>query len=136
MPRLHVEIERVERAEQDLAESSTERFDRLAFAERAVALVRPFNTRVAIREGSRRVHVQAGRQWGRSPDARWAIVSVPHDASRRAIATAVLALHDQTPSPYRGSRAWRLDVLMGLLGSPNVPAAALEHAEDNARTTP
>jgi hypothetical protein len=129
MPRLNVELERVERAEQDLAESSTERFDRIAFAERAVALVRPPNTRVAIREGSHRVHVEAGRQWGRARDARWAIVSVPQDASRRAIATAVLALHEQAPSPYRSSRAWRLDVLMGLLGSPVVPATEIEHAE-------
>jgi hypothetical protein len=136
MPRLNIEIEHFERAEQDLAESSTERFDRIAFAERAVALVRPFNTRVVIREGTRRVHVEAGRQWGRAPSARWAVVSVPQDASRRAIATAVLALHEQASSPYRSSRAWRLDVLLGLLGSPNVPATAIEEAEEDARATP
>ncbi len=102
MPR--IEIERIEQ-EEDLAESSTETFDRIAFAERAIALVRPSRTTVAILEGSRRVKVSSGRQWGAPPGSRWAMVSVPRDASRRAIAKAVLALHDGS------SRAWALDVL-------------------------
>ena len=109
MPR--IEIERIEQAE-DLAESSTESFDRIAFTERALELVRPPRTTVAICEGSRRVKVALGRQWGKEPDARWAVVSVPRDASRRAIAAAVLELHDGT------SRAWALDVLMAELGRP------------------
>lgn len=109
MPR--IEIERIEQAE-DLAESSTESFDRIAFAERALELVRPPRTTVAICEGARRVKVVAGRQWGREPDARWAVVSVPRDASRRAIAAAVLALHDGR------QRAWALDVLVSTLASP------------------
>ena len=114
MPR--IEIERIEQAE-DLAESSTESFDRIAFAERALALVRPPRTTVAICEGARQVKVALGRQWGKQPDARWAVVSVPRDASRRAIATAVLGLHDGT------SRAWALDVLVSALaGGP--PALA------------
>jgi hypothetical protein len=103
MPR--IEIQHVE--EQDeLGGSSSESFDRTEFAERALALVRPPRMRVAICEGARRLNVVAGRQWGREPDARWAIVHVPRDASRRAIATAVLGLHDGS------SRAWALDVLM------------------------
>ncbi len=107
MPR--IEIERIEQAE-DLAESSTESFDRIAFAERALALVRPPRTTVAICQGSRRVKVASGRQWGHeAPDAKWAILSVPLDASRRAIATAVLALHDGT------ARAYALDVLVSAL---------------------
>ena len=109
MPR--IEIQRIEQTD-DLAESSTESFDRTAFAERALELVRPPRMRVAICEGARRVNVVAGRQWGKEPDARWAVVSVPRDASRRAIATAVLGLHDGT------SRAWALDVLMAACGSP------------------
>jgi hypothetical protein len=111
MPR--IEIERIEQAE-DLAESSTETFDRIAFAERALELVRPPRTTVAICEGARRVKVEAGRQWGKEPDARWAIVSVPQNASRRAIASAVLGLHDGSP------RAWALDVLISALaGAPS-----------------
>ena len=113
MPR--IEIERIEQAE-ELAESSTETFDRIAFAERALELVRPPRMTVAICEGSRRVGVVAGRQWGKEPDARWAVVSVPRDASRRAIASAVLGLHQGT------SRAWALDVLMSELGRPSPPA--------------
>ena len=106
MPR--IEIERIEQAE-DLAESSTESFDRIAFAERALELVRPPRTTVAICEGARQVKVVSGRQWGKEPDARWAVVSVPLDASRRAIAAAVLGLHAGS------SRAWALDVLMSSL---------------------
>ena len=103
MPR--IEIERFERAE-DADDTSAERFDRAAFAERALELVRPPRMRVAIREGARRLNVASGRSWGGLPGARWAIVNVPANASRRAIATAVLDLHDGT------SRAWTLDVLM------------------------
>ena len=112
MPR--IEIERIEQAE-DLAESSTESFDRIAFAERALELVRPPRTTVAICEGTRGVKVALGRQWGKEPDARWAVVSVPRDASRRAIAAAVLELHDGR------SRAWALDVLMATLGGSMAP---------------
>lgn len=132
MPRNEIELERVEQAE-DLAESSDERFDRIAFAARAVALVRPTHTRVAICEGTRRVQITSGRQWGGSGDAeaRWAILRVPLNASRRAIAQAVLGLGDYRSelaaastlaAPYRGiSRAWRLDVLVSLLNGERHP---------------
>jgi hypothetical protein len=103
MPR--IEMERVEKAE-DADDVSSESFDRAAFAERALELVRPPRMRVAICEGTRRLNVASGRAWGGLPGARWAIVSVPRNASRRAIATAVLGLH------YGPSRAWTLDVLM------------------------
>lgn len=72
--------------------TSTEEFDRIAFAERALALVRPARTRIALCEGRRGVKVESGRRWGRGVGARWAILSVPPDASRRAIALAVLEL--------------------------------------------
>jgi hypothetical protein len=105
MPR--IELERIEEVE-DPAQSSTESFDRIAFAERALALVRPTGTTVAICAGARRVRVQAGRQWGAPIGERWAILSVPRDASRRAIASAVLEL-----STAGASRPWALDVLIG-----------------------
>lgn len=113
MPR--IEIERLERAEA-LEESSAEEFDRIAFAERAIALIRPRNTTVAICEGSGRLTVEAGRQWGAPAGSRWAVVAVPPRASRRAIASAVLALHEGPP------RAWALDVLLSSLGGPLTPA--------------
>ena len=103
MPRIHLEVP--ERSE-DLRESSPEVFDRVAFAARALSLVAPLDTRVAICEGAR-IHVEAGRQWGGRPEARWAILSVPRDASRRAIARAVLGL--STP---QAPRPWALDVLL------------------------
>jgi len=110
MPRIELDPWAEERLERErdgtLWQSSDEPFDRLAFAERAVALVRPRGTTVAICEGRRRVRVEAGRQWGGPPGARWAILSVPKDASRRAIATAVLGLSDASARPYA------LDVLL------------------------
>jgi hypothetical protein len=114
-----IELERIEEAV-DLAESSAEDFDRIAFAERAIALIRPPRTAVAICEGGlhARVHVESGRQWG-TYGGRWAVVRVPRRASRRAIASAVLGLYgttDEMASPYRAHRAWALDVLMTELG--------------------
>jgi hypothetical protein len=110
MPR--IELERVEEVD-ETSQSSTESFDRIAFAERALALVRPPGTTVAICEGSRGVRVQAGKQWGGAQGQRWAVLSVPMNASRRAIASAVLELGDgSVPRP------WALDVLIGGVDTP------------------
>lgn len=103
MPR--IEMERVEVSE-DLAQVSTESFDRLAYAHRAVALVRPPKTTVAICDGARAVRLDSGRAWGEGSGARWAVLSVPRNASRRAIARAVLGLADS------GARPFALDVLL------------------------
>ena len=103
MPR--IELERLEQAE-DADDFSTESFDRIAFAEAAIALIRPPRMRVAICGGARKVHVSSGRQWGAGPGSKWAMVSIPHNASRRAIASAVLSLHEGD------ARAWALDILI------------------------
>ena len=102
MPR--IELERFE--EIDETAQSGESFDRIAFAERALALVRPSGTTVAICQGSRRVRVEEGRQWGAAHGQRWAILSVPMNASRRAIASAVLELG------VGAARPWALDLLL------------------------
>ncbi len=102
MPR--TELERFE--EIDETDTSGESFDRIAFAQRALALVRPPRTTVAICQGSRRVRVEAGRQWGQANGERWAVLSVPVNASRRAIASAVLELGVGAPRP------WVLDILI------------------------
>ncbi len=86
--------------ELDGTETSTECFDRLAFAERAVSFLKPANMRVAIAEGRSRVVVESGRAWGRSEGSRWAMLCVPPTASRRAIAAAVAALAAPAPGPY------------------------------------
>lgn len=118
MPRIEIERFDHEREEDLASESSNESFDRIAFAERAIALVKPPNTRVAICEGRREVEVMVGRNWGHGRTARWAVVCVPDRASRRAIATAVLSLWD---GYERNVRAWALDVLMSQLGGGALP---------------
>jgi hypothetical protein len=85
-------------------ETSDERFDRTAFARRAVDLLEPKRTTVAICPGASRIRVESGRVWGR-PLERWALLAIPSHASRRAIVVAVAQLSD-------GSRAYALDVLM------------------------
>ena len=86
-------------------EVSDERFDRIAFALRALGLVCPVHTRVAVCPGGRGVHVEAGRLWGRASGARWAMLVVPPYASRRAIAVAVAGLAEE-------HAPWALDVLL------------------------
>ncbi len=90
MPR--IELERIER-EEDHDEISLERFDRLAFAEQMIALIRPSTTRVAV-FGGRKMHVERGRQWG-EPGGHWATVEVSPHASRRAIVQAILAIRGE-----------------------------------------
>ena len=85
-------------------EGSRERFDRVAFALRAVEAVRPARMTVAVCQGKTKLHVEAGRLWGRGPKDTWAIVSVPPTASREAIALAVSRLGRETP--------YALDVLL------------------------
>jgi hypothetical protein len=81
-----------------LDETSGERFDRIGFALRALELVRPPRTTVALCEGSR-LRLEAGRAWGGDPGDRWALLAIPPTASRRAIATAVAEL-SRAPRPY------------------------------------
>ena len=101
-----IEFERGSDVEQDLAEEDDEPFDRMAFAAAALDLLRPPKTRVAICQGATRVRIESGRAWGRGEGARWAMLSIPARASRRAIALAVAEL-------ARGSSApWVLDVLL------------------------
>ncbi len=95
--------------EREIDETSGERFDRTAFARRALELVNPPRTTVAICEGASRMRVASGRLWGRAQEdasERWALLAIPQHASRRAIALAVAELA-HLPRPYV------LDVLMG-----------------------
>lgn len=88
-----------------LHETSRETFDRLRFAHRALELLGPRKTRVAIGP-SRQMMIESGTAWGRGPGARWATLYVPSNASRRAIAVAVLSLGGAPVTPYA------IDVLM------------------------
>jgi hypothetical protein len=73
-------------------EGSRERFDRIAFATRAVEIIRPRRMTVCVCQAKSKLSVQSGRTWGRHPEETWAIVSVPPTASRKAIALAVSRL--------------------------------------------
>jgi hypothetical protein len=85
--------------EEAVDETSDEAFDRAAFARRAVDIVRPPRTTVAICEGATRMRVESGRAWGLGPDDRWAMLAIPPRASRRAIVLAVAELA-RVPPPY------------------------------------
>jgi hypothetical protein len=112
-------LHEVERAPSEaLDETSDERFDRAAFAQRALELVRPPRTRVAVYEAAQRMRVESGRIWDRAMPGeaprRWAMLGIPPKASRRAIALAVAELAQRSP-PYV------LDVLLGEVSVPERP---------------
>ena len=92
--------------ERELAEEDDEPFDRFAFAIAALDLLRPPRTRVALCTGSSRVRVESGRAWGRGNGARWALLSIPARASRRAIALAVAEIARGAGGP------WAYEVLL------------------------
>ncbi|HEY5955808.1 MAG TPA: hypothetical protein VIV60_04610 [Polyangiaceae bacterium] len=71
--------------------SAEQRFDRLAFAIKALGLMGIKQTRVAVFP-SRRLEVEAGRELGGAPEARWAMVGIPLDASARSIVLALAEL--------------------------------------------
>jgi hypothetical protein len=129
-------------ADRVVDETSDESFDRAAFARRAIDLVKPRRTTIAICEGAARLRVESGRVWGRPrarteasgrPDAadageldeRWALLAIPAQASRRAIAIAVAQL-------ARGTRAYALDVLMGEASAAGETAAREASIEPSA----
>ncbi len=94
-------------------EGSREVFDRIAFAIRAVDLVRPQKMTVCVCEGKTKIKVESGRTWGQEPGEAWAVVSVPPTASRRAIALAVTRL-----GMGRESDPYTLDVLLSRAADP------------------
>jgi hypothetical protein len=81
-----------------LHETSSEQFDRGAFAMHALDLLRPAGLTVAVCEGSC-LRLETGRTWGTPVGERWAVLAIPPDASRRSIAVAVAALA-RLPGPY------------------------------------
>jgi hypothetical protein len=111
--------------ERALDETSDEPFDRAAFAMHALDLVRIPGMTVAVCLGAARLRVDTGRAWGRTSGAgvqargqergqerghervhkRWAVLAIPANASRRAIALAVAGLScgPATPAPGAAS---------------------------------
>ncbi len=109
MPRFDLGA-RPDSAEYELerGEWSLEDFDRVAFVHRALDVLRlEPKTKVVICRG-RHLRVDAGRAWGEGEGQRWALVSVPERASRRALALAIAGLMGSEARP------WALDVLLSL----------------------
>jgi hypothetical protein len=121
MPTLDVSLLEAKTEDEDLSVahggSCEERFDRIAFALRAVEIVRPARMTVAVCEGASGLRIEKGRTWGRDPEQMWAVVRVPPTASRAAIALAVSRLGLErvpgsgvAPAP----RPYALDVLIAV----------------------
>jgi hypothetical protein len=83
-----------------------ERFDRIAFALRTLEILKPRGMTVAVFAGRFDLQVERGRDWGRGPDATWAMVRIPPDASREHIVLALTELSGLPTTP------WLLDTLM------------------------
>jgi hypothetical protein len=81
-------------------------FDRVGYAMRALRMLRPRGLTVAVREGRFGLTIEGGRDWGRGDEARWAVMSIPPDATREDIAIAVAELVGVPRA------AWLMDVLM------------------------
>jgi hypothetical protein len=62
------------------------RFDRLAFAMRALDILRPPKMKVVVYERVRELRIEQGIDHERGPDATWAMVGIPPHASREHIA--------------------------------------------------
>lgn len=75
-------------AVRELERSPQLRFDRLAFALKAVRLLRIPKTRVAVFP-SHRLSVDSGRELGAMVGSRWVMVGIPSDASARSIVSAL-----------------------------------------------
>lgn len=78
---------------------SFERFDRIAFAMRALRVVCPERMRVAVYTRTQNLRVERGRDLDRA-EASWALVGIPPDASRQSIALALAELAGLGTAPF------------------------------------
>ncbi|GMV14642.1 MAG: hypothetical protein AMXMBFR56_28660 [Polyangiaceae bacterium] len=84
--------------------TSAEEFDRIAFAMRALRLLRPPMT-VAVYPRTLSLSVERGRDLSTEPTGTWAMLGIPPNASRAHIALAVAELAPAEQRP------WLLDLL-------------------------
>ena len=76
-----------------------QRFDRVAFALRALRLLIPTDTRIAVFRSSR-LQVTQGLDLARGPGARWVMLGIPWDASAESIVLALTELEGIGQHPY------------------------------------
>lgn len=75
-------------------------FDRLAFAMRALDVLKPKNMKVVVYERIDDMHIEQGREDRLGPNGSWAIVGIPRHASREHIAVSLAELTGMTDVPY------------------------------------
>ncbi len=91
--------ERVEqRAEVEYQDPSD--FDRIAFAMRALDVLRPRRMKVAVYQAASTLNIQSGPTLGGREGAAWAMVGIPPHASREHIAYALAELAGAASIPY------------------------------------
>ena len=89
----------IDRREITLEDDDTS-FDRVAFAMRALRLIKPPHMTVAVFEGRQHLRTDKGRNLQGGPKSSWGIVSVPPHASRADIAVAIATLAGKSDDPY------------------------------------
>ena len=77
-----------------------EPFDRIAFAMRALALLRPRIDKIAVYSSVARMVVERGRDMRAEGDTDWALVGIPPHASRESIAVALAELAGVARQPF------------------------------------
>ena len=92
----HVFVDPARRWERQDPES----FDRIAFAMRALALLRPRIDRIAVYSSIERLVVERGRDLKSDGDRDWALVGIPPHASRQSIAMALAELVGVAGTPF------------------------------------
>ncbi len=75
-------------------------FDRIAFAMRALDVLRPKRVKVAVYQAVSALQVASGRDYRGREGAGWATVGIPPHASREHIAYALAELAGVTSVPY------------------------------------
>jgi hypothetical protein len=87
-----------------------EQFNRISYAKRLLRILSPSRMTVALCPGTEKLSVSHGADLGHPSGKRWAIVSIPPDASRAHIAVALAKLAGRDADPYV------LDVLLQARG--------------------
>lgn len=75
-------------------------FDRMRFAMRALDILRPRNLKVVLYERAHDFQVERGRDFGKGPDAEWALVGIPRHATREHIAWGLAQLVGAEDVPF------------------------------------
>jgi hypothetical protein len=78
---------------------SSDAFDRLAFAMRVLAILRPRMT-VAVYARQRHLKIESGRDLANDPNGMWAMVGIPPNASKEHIARALAELAGCANAPF------------------------------------